>query len=198
MAGKIRSCDKHPFLLFLKDLSKFTTLEKISVFVQRRAMNICGFTTFSKKLTSSMEIQLAECYQALVTGRTLVVKLLPAQIQQGGVDCGLLAIANAYELATGNDLLDISFDQGSFVFNYCAYCMTRYNKCGRIGTKWLFFFILIEECCAVIEKNIGKKLANRISYQRYLLGKFDGGRGGSKSVKGVQIRCYTGTRVNRL
>ena len=148
-----------------------------------------------------MEIQLAECYQALVTGRTLVVKLLPAQIQQGGVDCGLLAIANAYELATGNDLLDISFDQGSFVFNYCAYCMTRYNKCGRIGTKWLFFFILIEECCVVIEKNIGKKLANRISYKirykRYLLVKFDGG-GGSKSVKGVQIRCDTGTRVNRL
>ena len=102
------------------------------------------------------------------------------------MDCGLLAIANAYELATGNDLLDISFDQGSFVFNYCAYCMTRYNKCGRIGTKWLFFFILIEECCAVIEKNIGKKLANRISYQirykRYLLGKFDGGGGGGPNL----------------
>ena len=59
-----------------------------------------------------MEIQLAECYQTLVTGRTLVVELPPAQIQQGGVDCGLFAIANAYELAAGNDPSDVSFDQG--------------------------------------------------------------------------------------
>ena len=29
----------------------------------------------------------------------------------------------------------------------------------------LFFFTFIEECCVVIEKNIDKKLANRISYQ---------------------------------
>ena len=52
--------------------------------------------------------------------------------------------------------------------------MTHYNKCGRIGMKWLFvffclfgffFFTFIEECCVVIEKNIDKKLANRISYQ---------------------------------
>ena len=43
--------------------------------------------------------------------------------------------------------------------------MTHYNKCGRIGMKWLFvfFFTFIEECCVVIEKNIDKKLANRIS-----------------------------------
>ena len=27
------------------------------------------------------------------------------------------------------------------------------------------FFTFIEECCVVIEKNIDKKLANRISYQ---------------------------------
>ena len=63
--------------------------------------------------------------------------------------------------------------------------MTRYNKCGRIGTKWLFFFIIIEECCVVIEKKIDKKLVNRISYQiwykRYLKGTF--GKG-SKSAKG--------------
>ena len=59
-----------------------------------------------------------------------------------------------------------SFECSSlFAFNSCAYCMTRYNKCGRIGTKWLFFFIFIEECCVVIEKKIDKKLVNRISYQ---------------------------------
>ena len=40
------------------------------------------------------------------------MELPPAQIQQGGVDCGLFAIANTYELAAGNDPLDVSFDQG--------------------------------------------------------------------------------------
>ena len=30
---------------------------------------------------------------------------------------------------------------------------------------WFFFFTFIEECCNVIEKNIDKKLANRISHQ---------------------------------
>ena len=38
------------------------------------------------------------------------------------------------------------------------------------------FFILIEECCVIVEKNIDKKLANRISYEisykRCLKGKF--------------------------
>ena len=28
----------------------------------------------------------------------------------------------------------------------------------------VFFFTFIEECCVVIEKNIDKKLANRIRY----------------------------------
>ena len=30
---------------------------------------------------------------------------------------------------------------------------------------WVFFFTFSEECCVVIEKNIDKKLANKISYQ---------------------------------
>ena len=102
-----------------------------------------------------------------------------------------------------------------FAFNSCVYRTTRYNKCGRIGTKWLFFFTLIEERCVVIEKNIDKKLAIRISYQiwykRCLKGKF--GRG-SKSAKGgpyppadldrgvenprgVQICCDTGIPDSR-
>ena len=97
-----------------------------------------------------------------------------------------------------------------FAFNSCVYCTTRYNKCGRIGTKWLFFFTFIEECCVVIEKNIDKKLANRISYQiwykRCLKGKF--GRGvqicqGGVYIRqriwtgggGVQIRCDAGHSV---
>ena len=87
-----------------------------------------------------------------------------------------------------------------FAFNYCVYCTTRYNTCGRIGTKWLFFFTFTEECCFVMEKNIGKKLPNRISdqvwYKRCLKETFCRGvqicEGGSISAggfgPGVQIR----------
>ena len=82
-----------------------------------------------------------------------------------------------------------------FAFNFCVYRTTRYNKCSRIGTKWLFFFTFTEECCVVIEKNIGKKLPNRIIdqawYKRCLKGTFGRG-GGSKSAKGVQI-CEGGS-----
>ncbi|CAH3109966.1 unnamed protein product [Pocillopora meandrina] len=39
-----------------------------------------------------------------------------------------------------------SFEYSSlFASNSCVYCTTPYNKCGRIGTKWLFFFTFIEE-----------------------------------------------------
>ena len=90
-----------------------------------------------------------------------------------------------------------SFECSSlFASNSCVYCTTRSNKCGRIGAKWLFFFTFIEECCVVIEKNIDKKLANRISYQiwynRCLKEKF--GRGiqiceeGSKSAVTPALR----------
>ena len=79
-----------------------------------------------------------------------------------------------------------------FAFNYCVYCTTCYNKCGRTGTKWLFFFIFTEECCVVMEKNIGKKLPNRISdqvwYKRCLKETFGRGvqicEGGSISASG--------------
>ena len=81
-----------------------------------------------------------------------------------------------------------------FAFNSCVYCTTRYNKCGRIGTKWLFFFTFIEECCVVIEKNIDKKLANRISYQIWykgcLKGKFGRGEGGSAVTPGRRIELF--------
>ena len=52
-----------------------------------------------------------------------------------------------------------------FVFNSYVYGTTRYKKFGRNETKWLFFFIFIEECCFFTEKNIDKKLPNTISYQ---------------------------------
>ena len=48
-----------------------------------------------------------------------------------------------------------------------------------------FFLTLIEECCVVIERNIDKKLANRIIYQIWYKGCLKGKFGrGSKSAKG--------------
>ena len=114
-----------------------------------------------------------------------------------------------------------------FAFNYCLYWTTRYNTCGRIGTKWLFFFTFTEECCSVMEKNIGKKLPNRISdqvwYKRCLKETFcrgvqicEGrsisasgfGPGGvhirlriwtgGPNPRGVQIRCDTGGSFKQL
>ena len=64
---------------------------------------------------------------------------------------------------------------------------------------WFFFvcfcfFTFIEECCVVIEKNIDRKLANRISYQIWYKGclKRKSGRRDPNLRRGVQIRCDTG------
>ena len=43
----------------------------------------------SELLTSSLEVQLAECYQSLAQDSKLEVELPPAQLQNGGVNCGL-------------------------------------------------------------------------------------------------------------
>ena len=89
----------------------------------------------------------------------------------------------------GNPLFVFHNEILLLAFNSCVYCTTCYNKCGRIGTKWLFFFIFID-----------KKLANRISYQiwykRFFQGKFGGG--GSKSAKGVHIRRWIWTGRIRI
>ena len=74
---------------------------------------------------------------------------------------------------------------------------------------WVFFFTFIEECCVVIEKNIDKKLANKISYQIWYkrclkekLGRGPNLRRGSIFAsgldRGVQIRGDTGSeKVSR-
>ena len=76
---------------------------------------------------------------------------------------------------------ELECNNSFFAFDSCVYCTTHHNKCGRIGTIWLYFFAFIKECCVMMKKNIGKKLANRIShqiwYKRCLKGKFSGGRG---------------------
>ena len=54
------------------------------------------------------------------------MELPPAQVQQGGVDCGLFAIAFAYELAAGNagNPSDVSFEQGK-MREHLVKCLER-------------------------------------------------------------------------
>ena len=70
----------------------------------------------------------------------------------------------------------------------CSYLILAYTVrlailiFGRIGTKWLFFFTFIEECCVVIEEELANRISYQIWYKRRLKGKFGGG---------VEIRCDT-------
>lgn len=64
-------------------------------------------------LTQSTEKQLVECYRTLLNpAGELCVHMSPVQKQSGSVDCGLFAIAVAFELASGNSNLSaVYFDQ---------------------------------------------------------------------------------------
>ena len=65
-----------------------------------------------KQLTSSMKVQLSQCYHTLVKNNLLEVELPPRQIQRGGVDCGVFAIAFAFELAAGKtNPSHVTYDQ---------------------------------------------------------------------------------------
>ncbi|CAB4043419.1 polycystic kidney disease 1-like 2, partial [Paramuricea clavata] len=68
-------------------------------------------TAYSTRLTSSMEVQLADCYKSLINQDKLEVELPPVQVQLGEVDCGVFAIAFAYDLAAGNDPSNVRYDQ---------------------------------------------------------------------------------------
>lgn len=64
-------------------------------------------------ITGSTKVQLAQCYRTLMDDfGNLEVEIPPVQIQTGSVDCGLFAIAFAYELASGKQVLkEVCFDQ---------------------------------------------------------------------------------------
>lgn len=65
----------------------------------------------SRDLTSSTKVQLSECYKSLAMEKKLEVELPPAQIQRGGVDCGLFPPAFPCDLASGNDPSEIAYCQ---------------------------------------------------------------------------------------
>lgn len=70
-----------------------------------------------------MEAQLSECYNSLAMDKKLAVELPPAQIQQGGVDCGLFALDFAYDLVNRNNSLEITYCQSAIVRQHLIRCL---------------------------------------------------------------------------
>jgi len=68
-----------------------------------------------RKVTESIKVQLAQCYQELVDGMgNLNVDIPPVQQQKSGKDCGLFAVAFAVEAASGTEnkkVGNVKFDQ---------------------------------------------------------------------------------------
>ncbi len=61
-------------------------------------------------------VDLCHLYCSLAEEGRLIVELIPSQAQKGSTDCGLFAIANAVELASGMDakvLEGVRFDQSN-------------------------------------------------------------------------------------
>ena len=87
---------------------------------------IAVYDSLFNDLTESTEKQLAECYRGFIdVASQLRIEMCPAQLQKGSVDCGLFAIAYAYELASGNTYLnEVSFDQ-SKMRNHLFGCFER-------------------------------------------------------------------------
>ena len=108
----------------------------------------------SKRLNASMEAQLAEIYKSLVQGNHLEVELPPVQIQNGELDCGVFAIAFAYDLAAGNDPTQVRYDQ-SKMREHLARCLSnqsfslfpRQQMCKNVKFRKDFAFCDIELFC---------------------------------------------------
>ena len=78
-------------------------------------------------LTESTEKQLAQCYHNCIDqAGQLHVEMASIQKQKGSTDCGLFAIASAYELASGNIHFnyEVSFDQ-STMRNHLVDCLEK-------------------------------------------------------------------------
>ncbi len=66
---------------------------------------------FNGKLTPSLEVQLAQMYGSLcAVNKVLNVFVEPSQQQNGSTDCGVHAIANAYNSACGKSTLDYTYE----------------------------------------------------------------------------------------
>ena len=78
-----------------------------------------------------------------------------------------------------------------FTSNSCVYCTTRYNECGRIGTKWLvfFFYLYWRNVVLWLKRTSTKKLANRISYQIWY-------KGCLKGKFGRVVQIYEGGSIS--
>ena len=70
------------------------------------------YNSLYSSLTKSIEVQLAQCYSGLINEKKILnVDVPSAQVQTGTVDCGIIAIDFARDLAYGNDPSNISYKQ---------------------------------------------------------------------------------------
>ena len=91
------------------------------------ACNTTGLQLFDSlagsKLSACLEQQIARAY-GRAESETIVVSRRPVQQQDGGIDCGLFAIANVYHAARGDVVEMMCFDQ-SAMRKHLAQCFER-------------------------------------------------------------------------
>ena len=81
------------------------------VLTARMEQKVLLYDSLKANANDMVRIQICELFPGSHSNEKIKVQIRPCQIQKGGVDCGLFALANAVELALGNDLSKINFDQ---------------------------------------------------------------------------------------
>ena len=72
---------------------------------------------FTRKLLRSLELQICQIYQNAVVNGSLLVAV---QQQTGSIECGVMAIANAYHAICGDDLSKLRFAEVDSMRNHLS------------------------------------------------------------------------------
>ena len=75
---------------------------------------------FSGKLLRSLELQICQVYRNAVVNGGLLVVVIVVQQQTGSTECGVMAIANAYHAASGDDLSKLQFAETNSMRNHLS------------------------------------------------------------------------------
>ena len=67
-------------------------------------------SSFTGRLTPSLEKQLVKLYHPAVRDGKLMVTVVPVQQQEGSTDCGIYSIATAYSAAIQANLRTVTYD----------------------------------------------------------------------------------------
>ena len=106
------------------------------------------FDSVYNNLSTDTVVQLATIYQNLAEKNVLQVKIVPCQRQTGSTDCGLFAIAWAFELANGNRPEQVTLDQEK-MRAHLLNCFAKRNivrfpqACYEERNIYIYFYIYI-------------------------------------------------------